>query len=127
MPALPWDSREAADPDASYLAMASRLPLSRYRSVPGFMRDALTIRRQLAAAPGLIGYALDAELARRTFWTFSVWRARADLDAFAASDPHRRIITRLHPLMGQTRFEFFPVRGAELPMTWEQMKAPLLG
>jgi hypothetical protein len=52
--------------------MASRLPLTRYRPVPGFPRDALAIRRQLAASPGLIGYALDADLARRTFWTFSV-------------------------------------------------------
>jgi heme-degrading monooxygenase HmoA len=126
MPALPWVRREAIDPDLTYVAMASRLPLSHYRSVPGFMRDALAIRRQLAEAPGLIGYALDAELAKRTFWTFSVWRKREDLDSFAASDPHRRIITRLRPLMGETRFEFFPLPGKDLPMTWEQMKAPLL-
>ena len=90
MPALPWVRREAIDPDVTYVAMASRLPLSHYRSVPGFMRDALAIRRQLAGAAGLIGYALDAELTKRTFWTFSVWREQEDLDAFAASDPHRR-------------------------------------
>lgn len=126
MAALPWVQRQTADPDASYLAMASRLPLSRYRTIPAFLRDTLAIRRQLAGAPGLIGYALDAELSRRTFWTFSVWQAQQDLDAFATSDPHRQIITRLHPLMGQSRFEFFPVPGAQLPLTWEQMKAPLL-
>ena len=126
MPALPWVARETVSPDITYIAMASRLPLSRYRSVPGFLRDALAIRRQLAGAPGLIGYALDAELAKRTFWTFSLWRGREELDSFAASDPHRRIIARLRPLMGETRFEFFPLPGKELPMTWEQMKAPLL-
>jgi hypothetical protein len=126
MPALPWVQREKADPDATYVAMASRLPLNHYRSVPGFLRDTLAIRRQLAEAPGLVGYALDAQLVKRTFWTFSVWRKREDLDAFAVSDPHRRIITRLRPLMAETRFEFFPLPGAELPMTWEQMKAPLL-
>jgi quinol monooxygenase YgiN len=126
MPALPWVRREAIDPDVTYAAMASRLPLSRYRSVPGFLRDTLAIRRQLAGAPGLVGYALDAELAKRTFWTFSVWREREDLDAFAASDPHRRIIARLRPLMAETRFEFFPLAGEKLPMTWDQMKAPLL-
>ena len=126
MPALPWVRREAIDPDVTYVAMASRLPLSHYRSVPGFMRDALAIRRQLAGAAGLIGYALDAELTKRTFWTFSVWRNRGDLDSFAASDPHKRIIARLRPLMGETRFEFFPLPGDKLPMTWEQMKAPLL-
>jgi hypothetical protein len=126
MPALPWVQREIPDPDVTYVAMASRLPLKHYRSVPGFLRDTLAIRRQLAEAPGLIGYALDAQLAKRTFWTFSVWQKREDLDLFAAGDPHRRIITRLRPLMAATRFEFFPLPGAELPMTWEQMKAPLL-
>ena len=76
-------------------------------------------------AEGLVGYALDAELARKTFWTFSVWQDQASLDAFAASDPHRAIIARLRPLMGQTRFEFFQVTGSDLPMTWDQMKAPV--
>jgi hypothetical protein len=107
--------------------MASRLPLKRHCSVPGFLRDALAIRRQLARADGMVGYALDAELARKTFWTFSVWEDQTSLDAFASSDPHRAIIRRLRALMGPTRFEFFPVRGSDLPMTWDQMKAPVRG
>jgi hypothetical protein len=74
MPALPWVQRETIDPDATYIAMASRLPLRRYRSVPGFLRDTMVIHRQLAGTAGLIGYTLNAELARRTFWTFSVWK-----------------------------------------------------
>jgi hypothetical protein len=105
--------------------MASRLPLKRRRSIPGFLRDTLAIRRQLARADGMVGYALDAELARKTFWTFSVWEDQASLDAFASSDPHRAIIRRLRPLMGPTRFEFFQVPGSDLPMTWDQMKAPV--
>ena len=125
MPALPWAQRRAAEPGRTYLAMASRLPLKRRRSIPGFLRDALAIRRQLARAAGMVGYALDAELARKTFWTFSVWEDQASLDAFASSDPHRAIIGGLRPLMGPTRFEFFSVPGSDLPMTWDQMKAPL--
>jgi hypothetical protein len=73
----------------------------------------------------MVGYALDAQLARKTFWTFSVWEDKASLDAFASSDPHRAIIRRLRPLMGQTRFEFFPIRGSDLPLTGDQMKAPV--
>jgi quinol monooxygenase YgiN len=107
--------------------MASRLPLKRRHSIPGFLRDALAIRRQLARADGMVGYALDAELARKTFWTFSVWEDRASLDAFASSDPHRAIIRRLRPLMGPTRFEFFQIPGSDLPLTWDQMKAPVRG
>src|SRR5258708_3697066 len=109
MPALPCTQRQAADPGRTYVAMASRLPLKRHRSIPGFLRDALAIRRQLARAHGMVGYALDAEVARKTFWTSSVWEDQASLDAFASSDPHRAITRRLQPLMGQTRFEFFPI------------------
>ena len=125
MPALTWTQRQAVDPGRHYLAMASRLPLRRRRSIPGFLRDTLAIRRQLARADGLVGYALDAELTRKTFWTFSVWQDQASLDAFAAADPHRAIIRRLRPLMGQTRFEFFQVPGSDLPLTWDQMKGPV--
>ena len=125
MPARPWARRRAVDPGRTYVAMASRLPLKYHRSIPGFLRDAQAIRRQLARAGGMVGYALDAELARKTFWTFSVWEDQASLDAFAASDPHRAIIRRLQPLMGPTRFEFFQVPGSDLPMTWDQMKAPV--
>ena len=127
MPALPWAQRGAVEPDRTYVAMASCLPLKRHRSIPGFLRDTLAIRRQLARASGMVGYALDAELARKTFWTFSVWEDRASLDAFASSDPHQAIIRRLRPRMGPTRFEFFHVRGSDLPMTWNQMKAPVRG
>ena len=125
MPALPWVERQPIDPDREYVAMASRLPLKHYRSVPGFLRDTLAIRRQLAGTSGLVGYALNAELARKRFWTFSIWEDRESLNAFAAADPHRRIIRRLAPRMGRTRFEFFPVAGAQLPMTWDQMSAPV--
>ena len=125
MPALPWLQRQPIDPEREYVAMASRLPLKSYRSIPGFLRDTLQVRRQLAETPGLVGYALNAGLARKTFWTFSVWEDRASLDAFAASDPHRAITRRLQPLMGQTRFEFFQIPGSDLPMTWDQMKAPV--
>jgi quinol monooxygenase YgiN len=127
MPALPWAQRRPVEPGRTYVAMASRLPLRRRRSIPGFLRDALAIRRQLARADGMVGYALDAELARKTFWTFSVWEDQASLDAFASSDPHRAIIGRLRPLMGPTRFEFFQMRGSDLPLTWDQMKAPVQG
>jgi hypothetical protein len=125
MPALPWVGRQTIHPEHEYQAMASRLPLKRHRSIPSFLRDALAIRRQLAQAPGLVGYALDARLGAKTFWTFSVWEDRASLEAFARSDPHRRIIQRLRPVMGDSRFEFFPVRGSQLPMTWDQMKASI--
>ena len=123
MPALPWVERQPVDPQREYVAMASRLPLRSYRFIPGFLRDTLQIRRQLAQTAGLVGYTLNAGLARKTFWTFSVWEDQASLDRFAASDPHRRIIAQLRPRMNPTRFETFPVSGADLPPGWEQIAA----
>jgi heme-degrading monooxygenase HmoA len=125
MPALPWVERQPVDPNRDYVAMASRLPLKHYRSIPGFLRDTLAIRRQLAGTSGLVGYGLNAELTRKRFFTFSVWQDQESLDAFAAADPHRRIIRRLRPLMGKTRFEFFGISGSQLPMTWDQMSKPV--
>jgi heme-degrading monooxygenase HmoA len=125
MPALPWVERQPVDPNRDYVAMASRLPLKHYRSIPGFLRDTLAIRRQLAGTSGLVGYGLNAELARKRFFTFSVWQDQESLDAFAAADPHQRIIRRLRPLMGKTRFEFFGISGSQLPMTWDQMSKPV--
>jgi heme-degrading monooxygenase HmoA len=125
MPALPWVERQPVDPNRDYVAMASRLPLNHYRSIPGFLRDTLAIRRQLAGTSGLVGYGLNAELTRKRFFTFSVWQDQESLDAFAAADPHRRIIRRLRPLMGKTRFEFFGISGSQLPMTWDQMSKPV--
>ncbi len=101
--------------------MASRLPLQHYRSIPGFLRYTMAIRKQLATADGLIGYALNAQPARKTFWTFSVWADRESLDAFAMSQPHRRITTRLGDRMGPTNFEFLSMIGSDLPLGWDEI------
>jgi quinol monooxygenase YgiN len=115
MPALPWFEAHAVDPNGDYVAMASRLPLKSYLSIPGFLRDVMELRRQLAHTPGLVGYALDAQLVRKTFWTFSVWDDQASIDAFAATDPHQRVTPALRPRMRTTQFEFFPIAGNAFP------------
>ena len=125
MPALPWVQRQAIDPDTHYLVMASRLPLRSHRFIPGFLRDTLAIRRQLARTDGLVGYALNAQLARKTFWTYSAWTDQTSLDAFAAADPHRRIVQRLRPRMNESRFEFLQVRGADIPSDWDTRMDPV--
>jgi hypothetical protein len=125
MPALPWRQFQPVEPGRQYAAMASRLPLRAHRSVPGFLLDAMRIRGQLAHAPGLVGYALDAQPARKTFWTFSVWEDETSLSRFAAAEPHQGLTKELAPLMGPTHFEFFPIAGRELPLDWEQVRRRL--
>jgi hypothetical protein len=125
MPALPWVGREPLDADGTYIVMSSKLPLQRHRSMVGFLRDTWSVRRQLARTTGLVGYALNADLVRRTFWTFSVWSDQASLDAFAASEPHRTIIRRLRPVMGETRFSTSTMTGSTIPTTWAERQAPV--
>jgi hypothetical protein len=125
MPALPWKTLQAIDSSRQYMAMASHLPLRAHRSIPGFLRDTMRIRGELAHAPGLVGYALDVELTDKTFWTFSAWEDEPSLSEFAAADPHRRLIQRLQPQMRETRFRFFPIRGRDLPLTWGEVRRRL--
>ena len=125
MPALPWKEFQAVDPGRQYAAMASRLPLLAHRSIPGFLLDAMRIRGQLAHAPGLVGYALNAQPARKTFWTISVWTDEASLSRFASADPHRTLAKGLQPQMGQSHFEFFPVSGRDLPLNWDEVRRRL--
>lgn len=125
MPVLPWVEIQPLDPTARYFAMASRLTLKGYRFIPGFLRRTMAIRRQLALAPGLVAYGLDAQLIRRTFWTFSVWVDRVSLESFAGSDPHRRITRELRSRMEESRFDFFPVDGSGIPFVRSDIEVRL--
>ena len=103
MPALPWTSIAEPDPDRTYVGFATKLPLTAHRHVPGFLRDTMRIRRQLAASPGLVGYSLLAELGAKTFWTASIWEDEASLRSFAAAEPHRSVMRRVPARMGDER------------------------
>jgi heme-degrading monooxygenase HmoA len=122
MPALPWKRIETVEPVTEVTVMASRLPLQSHLRIPRFLAATLRIRRQLANAPGLIGYALDAKLVGKTFWTVSAWRSRDELEAFAATDPHRRDVGRIRPQMDPTTFVFWRVPASELPIGWDEVR-----
>jgi heme-degrading monooxygenase HmoA len=122
MPALPWTSFGATDPTHDYVVMASRLPLARFRDVPAFLRASMDIRRQLKRTDGLIGFGLDANLVRRTFWTLSVWRNADSLDAFARTNPHAAHVKRIRPLMNATTFVTWTTTGDQLPVTWDEAR-----
>jgi hypothetical protein len=122
MPAFPWTTFSPADPARDYVAMASRLPLARYRDIPAFLRATMAIRGQLAQASGLVGYSLDAHLAQKTFWTVSAWDSQDALDAFSRADPHRSRVGVIRPRMRPTTFTFWTVRGADLPISWTEAR-----
>ena len=125
MPALPWKEFQPVDPGRKYAAMASRLPLLAHRSIPGFLLDAMRIRGQLAHAPGLIGYALERPAGPQDVLDDLGLDGRASLSTFAAADPHRTLAKGLQPQMGQSRFEFFPISGGDLPLDWDEVRRRL--
>jgi hypothetical protein len=125
VPALPWTSIIEPEPDRTYVGFATRLPLTAHRYVPGFVRDTTRIRRQLAASPGLVGYALLAELRAKTFWTVSVWDDEASLRTFASSEPHCSVMRRVPARMADSAFRTFAVTGHELPLAWPASKQRL--
>ncbi len=98
--------------------MASRLPLRSYRHIPRFLRATFAIRRQLRTASGLVGYALDAQLLRKTFWTLSVWTDDDSLQAFVRAEPHRTVMASIHPLMDPPTFRFMRLSGRDVPPAW---------
>jgi hypothetical protein len=118
MPPLPWRNSQSIEPDTTYVVTVTRLPLASYRYILRIMRATLRIRRELARSDGLVGYALNAQLFRKTFWTMSAWADRDALAGFVRSETHRGAMASLSPHMNGPRIETFTLRGSELPPKW---------
>lgn len=119
MPTLPWRAGGAIEPGRSYTAMVSYLPVKRFRTIPRFLWYVWQIQKQLKHAPGLVEYTLEARLLSKEFFTLSAWESEAALRRFVEKEPHRVIMARLAGVMGRTEFQFWQVKGAELPLTFE--------
>ena len=123
MPKLPWSNVSEVPADTEVTIMGSRLPLRSYRHVPRFLRATQRIRRQLARSEGLVGYALDAELTRKTFWTVSAWVGEDVLRRFSGADPHRAETAAIRPMMLPTTFVFWGGKASDLPVDWGDVRA----
>jgi hypothetical protein len=55
------------EPGSDYLVMASHLPLKRIFSTVRFFQGVSAVRKQLAAADGLVGYTLRARPLARDY------------------------------------------------------------
>jgi quinol monooxygenase YgiN len=127
MPPLPWTTPATADAGQGrdeILLMASLLRLDSLRRVPGFLRAAMAIRRQVVHADGAVGVALNTALPR-TFFTLSAWRDRDALDAFVRSEPHVSTMRRYRPAMVDARFVFWSTTAEQLPPSWAEVKRRL--
>lgn len=113
MPDLPWTARAEMEPGTGYLVMASHLPLTRITATVHFLRAGSAVRKQLAAADGLIGYTLRARPLARDYWTLSVWKDNTALREFVRTPPHVQLMTSLKPYMGPTKFVTWTISAAD--------------
>jgi len=119
MPASPWRSLRTLQPDGNFVALLSYLPLKSYGRIPWFLVYSTQVMRQLASAQCLLGYSLLAHPLTKRFWTLSAWENEAALRAFVQHPPHVRIMAKLAPHMGETKFVRWTVKGSELPLRWD--------
>jgi hypothetical protein len=115
MPALPWTVAQPAIPDTEAVVLASRLRLRSLHHVPGFLRDALKIRRQVRRSAGALGVSLIAQPFARTFWTLSAWTGHDAISRFVGEEPHLSTMARYHERLEHADFVTWSVAGASLP------------
>lgn len=123
----PWITTHTVDPQRDYLALLSSLPLLRYRMIPTFLRYSSRVREQLATTPGVIGYALNADILGKHFWTLSVWEGEGALRAFTGGGFHAQVMGLLDGEMGETQFTRWTVKGKDVPLTWKDAFARAKG
>jgi quinol monooxygenase YgiN len=122
VPTLPWTTPNPAPPGARAYAMASTFQVASLAGVPRFFLSSLAAWRQVRSAPGCLGASLVARPLRREFCTLSAWENRDALYAFARTQPHRDIMTRLRPTMASATFTFWEAGAGDLPLSWDDAR-----
>jgi hypothetical protein len=117
---IAWKMIASVDANRDYLALLTYLPLKKHRTVPRLLWFTLAIQRQLAAAEGMIGYAIRARPLRKDFWTLSAWQDDRSLTDFTTGIPHAEVMRVLAPHIGQTKFIRWKVPGSALPLNWDE-------
>ncbi|GAB2534782.1 hypothetical protein [Nocardia heshunensis] len=124
MPALPWTKGPHQPADGAALhVLTSRLPLTNYRDVPRFLYWTMRIRAQLKSAPGCVGFALDAKLIHKTFWTLSAWSDKAAMDEFAHTGTHAKMLADMAGRIGNPNFVETTGSTADIPLPWPAARA----
>ncbi len=117
MPALPWTTVDP-DPTGEVVVMASWFRVRGFRHVLPFFLDAMRVQRQVRAADGAVGVALEVRPLRREFRTLSAWRDRTALDGLVGREPHRSIMRRHRAAMEGSAFVFWTLPAGQMP-TWD--------
>src|SRR5436190_20989947 len=93
-PPRPWKQVATIEPEREYVAFTSRFFLRSPLRVPAFMRQSSRIMKQLATAPGLVGWSLGVNLPTLEFFTLSAWEDAESLRAFVRAGDHGEALQR---------------------------------
>jgi hypothetical protein len=117
MATIPWAAPKTLPAtDGTATIQVTQLGLRRMRDVPAFFMAALAIRRQMLAAPGMLGVSMLAKPLRKTFWTVSAWQDRPAMLAAIMRQPHLKTMKSFQ--MAGSAFVSWTVPDKDLPISW---------
>lgn len=73
----------------------------------------------LDAQPGLIGYSIRKAVFGKDFWTMTVWKDEASLDAFVMGRRHSRAMMEGSTAPSESRFARVQVPADRAPLDWD--------
>lgn len=117
----PWKQLAPLDADREYLVLASLIPPRSRRSTWQLFRGSRAVADQLAATPGVVGFALLARPWRKQYATISLWLDESSLQEFARSTPHRELMAALGPAMAPTAFARWTMQGSDGRPPWSDV------
>lgn len=126
MPTMPWTAIAPAESPGVHLVV-TEFRLARLRDTPAFLRDSRRVTAQMRTAEGLVGYALQARILRRTYRTVSAWRSPADARAFGRSGAHGRIAAAAAAGTRPSALARWDAPASAMPPTWESVQEALRG
>ena len=119
-PAKAWKQVGVIDPDREYVAFTSRFFMKSPRRVLRFLARSGPIEKQVAAAPGVVGWSLAGNLFKLEFYTLSVWEDAESLRRFARDAEHGAVMAEFKDgLRRKSLFVHYSVRGCDLPLPWK--------
>lgn len=125
MPVTPWTSTAQPAPDAPVHVVVTEFRLPRLRDTLPFLRATREITASLREAEGLVGYALQARILRRTYRTVSAWRGPDDARRFARAGAHGRIAAAARAGSQPKAVARWDAPASETPPSWERVEQVL--
>ncbi len=115
----PWKSMMPLEAQREYLVLATSIPPLSRSSTLRLFRGANAVTKQLEGTEGVVGFSLLARPIKKQYATLSVWVDDPSLAAFAATNPHRQLMSGLSPEMGPTKFVRWTIKGSDGRPSWD--------